>query len=99
MKRKITISIGRKLFSFRTDESKEKVQRIKDMIAEDYEHFGHNVEGKDNNNFEDLLVLMLLNHISREIKHEDTIKSEKEKNERLMVEIERMKTDRSDLVG
>jgi hypothetical protein len=99
MKRKITINIGRKAFSFRTDESKEKVQRIKDMIIEDYEHFGHKVEGNDDNDFEDLLVLMILNHVSKEIKYEDTIKAEREKSERLMVEIERMKTDRSDLVG
>ncbi|MFP4462144.1 MAG: cell division protein ZapA [Thermotogota bacterium] len=99
MKRKITITIGRKNYSFLTDESKEKVQRIKDIVAEDYEKFAHVIESTDKKGVDDLLILMLLNHVSKEIGHEEALREQKEKNERLVVELERMKTERGEIAG
>jgi len=99
LKRKISIAIGRKNYTFLTDESKEKVRRIKEVITEDYEKFAHVVESTDKKGMDDLLVLMLLNHISKEIAYEETLREEREKNERLVVELERMKTERGEIAG
>ena len=42
---------------------------------------------------------MLLNHVSKEVGHEEALREQKEKNERLVVELERMKTERGEIAG
>ena len=99
MKRKINLKLGNHTYSFLTDEPKDKVQEIKEIIDNDYEKYSNIIESNDKKDLTDLLVLLLLNHVSKELQHKEELKDLKDKNERLMVEIERLKTEREDMAG
>jgi len=99
LKRKINLKLGNQTYSFLTDEPKDKVQEIKEIIDNDYEKYSNIIESNDKKGLTDLLVLLLLNHVSKELQHKEELKDLKDKNERLMVEIERLKTEREDMAG
>ena len=99
MKRKINVEVGGRSFSFVTDESKEKVQKIKDTLIGEFEKYKQFLDSNEFKGIEDVFVLLLLNHISKEISYTEKISELEDRVERLLIEIERGKAGKTNLAG
>ncbi len=97
MKRKINMELGGNIYTFVTDESKEKVQRIKDLLQVEYQKHAKLLESSGLKGADHVLVLLLLNHISKEVVLEQQVKELEEMNQRLLLEIEQGRNSRSDM--
>lgn len=97
MKRKINIDLGGNMYTFVTDESKEKVQRIKDLLQVEYQKNVKRLESTGVKGVDQVLVLLLLNHVSKEVQLEQQVKELEEMNQRLLLEIEQGRKNSSDM--
>jgi len=97
LKRKINIDLGGNMYTFVTDESKEKVQRIKDLLQVEYQKNVKRLESTGVKGVDQVLVLLLLNHVSKEVQLEQQVKELEEMNQRLLLEIEQGRKNSSDM--
>jgi len=80
------VELGGMEFSFVSDEPREKIERIKKVLFDDFEKYQSHFEEDEKDGFERILVLLVLNHISREMDLKDQLKNVEEKYERVLVE-------------
>lgn len=99
MKRRISIELGGKEYAFKTDESPEAVQRAIERVEADFRRFAKFKESGESSSFDGILVLLTLIYSSKVGQLEEHQKELEERLERLLLELEGRKADRSDMVS
>jgi cell division protein ZapA (FtsZ GTPase activity inhibitor) len=99
LKRRISIELGGKEYAFKTDESPEAVQKAIERVEMDFQRFGKFKDSNESSTFDEILVLLLLIYSSKVGQLEEHQKDLEERLERLLLEMEGRKADRSDMVS
>jgi len=86
VKRKVDLILGDKEFSFITDEPEEKVNKILSYVREEYAKYGVLEEKLG---FDKIVVLILLNSLSKYIDLEEELSELRQKYDKLLGEINR----------
>jgi stalled ribosome rescue protein Dom34 len=99
LKRKINFDFGGFAFTFLSDEPGEKIQKMKTSLETELSRYKQHLETNPEQGLREVLVLMLLNHVTKESQLEEEVKRLEEKVERLSLETNHGKLNRSEMAG